>query len=82
MIRPNDVINMLCQNVEYTCKGFDYEGINWLGKPAPITKAQYEKGFAQYEAWKTKQDADKASAKSALLAKLGITEDEAKLLLS
>ena len=44
--------------------------------------------FATYQADKAKVEADaleaetKATAKSALLAKLGITEDEAKLLLS
>jgi hypothetical protein len=35
-----------------------------------------------FDAWKTEQDAKAAADKSALLAKLGITADEAKLLLS
>ena len=46
--------------------------------------AQYEMDKAQTDknaADKAKADADKASARTALLAKLGITADEAKLLL-
>ena len=42
---------------------------------------QYEKDIVQAEARKAEAEA-RAVAKSALLAKLGITADEAKLLLS
>jgi hypothetical protein len=48
----------------------------------PITKEQFEAGFAQYDAWKAQQDSDKAAVKQALLDKLGITAEEATLLLS
>ena len=48
----------------------------------PITKAQFEAGFSAFDAWKAEQDAAKAAEKTALLARLGITNDEAKLLLS
>jgi len=53
-----------------------------------INREMNDEEFAQYELdQKTAADAAKAAeeaaaAKSALLAKLGITEDEAKLLLS
>ena len=43
--------------------------------------AQWDKDIAEAEAQKA-EAALKAAEKSALLAKLGITEDEAKLLLS
>ena len=82
MAKAGEVLSMLCPGVEYTSYGDIYEDIVWNnGKPA-ITKSQYEAGFAQYDAWKSEQDANKADAKSALLNRLGITEDEAKLLLS
>ena len=42
---------------------------------------QYKKDVEQYEAQKAEAEA-KAVAKSALLKRLGLTEDEAKLLLS
>ena len=48
----------------------------------PVNEAEYEAGFAQYDAWKAEQDAKAAADKATLLAKLGITADEAKLLLS
>jgi len=81
MAKGGDVLTMLIPNGGWIITGNEYEGINFL-ECEPITKKQYTDGFAQYDAWKAEQDADKASAKSALLAKLGITEDEAKLLLS
>lgn len=43
--------------------------------------AQYEKEQAEYAAIKAEAEA-KAQAKAALLAQLGITEEQAKLLLS
>ena len=73
---------MLCPNVEVAIVGDKYEDINWFGNAPAITKKQFEDGFKQFEAWKADQEAQKASAKSALLARLGMTEDEAKLLLS
>jgi len=75
-----EVLNMLIPNGGWTITGYDWEGVQFH-ECEPITKKQFTDGFAQFDAWKAKQDADKASAKSALLAKLGITEDEAKLLL-
>jgi hypothetical protein len=82
MTRPNDIIRMLVGNVEFVCRGSNYDDIDWLGNTPPITKEQYEKGFEQYNAWKAEQEAIQAEAKTALLDRLGITEDEAKLLLS
>lgn len=82
MLRNHEVLHMLCEGVEYNFKGQNYEDIDWLGKQPAITKAQFEAGFAQYDAWKAEQDAAQATAKAALLAQLGITEEQAKLLLS
>lgn len=78
----HEVLHMLCEGVEYNFLGSEYEDIDWLGKKPAITKAQFEAGFAKYEAWKTEQDQAKATAKAALLDRLGITEEEAKLLLA
>jgi hypothetical protein len=81
MAKCYEVLEFLIPNGGWYQVGEEYEGIQFL-ECEPITKKQYTDGFAQYDAWKAEQDADKATAKSALLAKLGITEDEAKLLLS
>ena len=80
MANKIEVLTMLIPNGGWTMTGDDYEGISFF-ECEPITKAQFEAGFAQYDAWKAKQDSDKATARAALLAKLGITAEEAQLLL-
>jgi len=82
MAKGYEVLEMLCKGVEYVCRGENFEDIDWLGKKPTITKNEFEAGFAQYDAWKAEQDAAQAAAKAALLDRLSITEDEAKLLLS
>jgi hypothetical protein len=62
-------------------QGDTYEGIQFL-ECEPISKEEFEAGFAKYDAWKAEQDEAKAAKKAALLDRLGITEDEAKLLLA
>ena len=76
-----NVLSYLIPNGGWIITGNDYEGIQFL-ECEPITKAQFEAGFAQYDTWKAEQDAKAVADKAALLAKLGITADEAKLLLS
>jgi glycogen synthase len=75
------VLTMLCPNVEFTITGDDWDSIIWNSGTAPITKKQFEDGFAQYDAWKAEKDAAKAAQKAALLERLGITQEEANLLL-
>ena len=81
MATGGDVLSMLCPEKEWVIYGDDFDSIQWV-KGEPITKAQFEAGFAQYDAWKAQQDSKAAADKAALLTKLGITADEAKLLLS
>jgi hypothetical protein len=81
MAKGYEVLEMLLPNGGWYMSGDQYEGIQFL-ECEPITKAQFEAGFAQYDAWKAEQDAEKAAEKQALLDRLGITADEAKLLLS
>ena len=81
MARGNEVLNMLIPQGGWIISGNDYEGITFL-ECEPITKTDYEAGFAKYDAWKAEQDSKAAADKAALLTKLGITADEAKLLLS
>jgi hypothetical protein len=80
MAKAYEVLQMLIPQGGWAMTGEEYEGIEWL-ECEPITKAQFEAGFAQFDAWKAEQDSKAAADKAALLAKLGITADEAKLLL-
>ena len=82
MAKPYEVLMMLIPNGGYVQYGEEYEGIQFL-ECEPITKNQYEAGFAQYDAWKIEQDAAKAQAKAAAeakLAALGLTADDLRAL--
>lgn len=80
MATASEVLTMLIPNGGWYISGTEYEGIQFL-ECEPITKAQFEAGFAQYDAWKAEQEATKATAKAALLTRLGLTQEEAALLL-
>jgi Na+-transporting NADH:ubiquinone oxidoreductase subunit NqrF len=78
MANSIQVLGMLIPNGGYVQTGTEYEGIEFIDCE-PITKKQYTDGFAQYNAWKAKQEADKAAAKAVAQAKLtalGLTEDD------
>jgi helix-turn-helix protein len=81
MAKGGEVLSMLIPSGGWVIQGDDFNTIQFL-ECEPITKAQFEAGFAQYDAWKVEQDSQAATDKTALLAKLGITADEAKLLLN
>jgi hypothetical protein len=81
MATASEVLTMLIPTGGWIVRGNDWEGIEFL-ECEPITKKQFTDGFAQYDTWKAEQDAAKTQAKADLLARLGITEDEARLLLS
>jgi hypothetical protein len=82
MATRSDVLQMLIPNGGWVAVGEEYEGITFL-ECEPITKAQFEAGFAKFDAWKTKQDAADIAAKEAAQAKLtalGLTIDDLKAL--
>lgn len=81
MANGTDVLKMLFPNGGWAIRGDEYEGIDFINIE-PITKTEYDKAFAEYDAWKTEQEAKAEADKAALRAKLGITADEANLLLS
>ena len=82
MIKSYEVLSYLRPNGGYVQIGEEYEGIQFIDCE-PITKAEYEVGFAQYDDWKAEQDAAQAAAKAAAeakLAALGLTPDDFKAL--
>ena len=76
-------IQKLKPNSEYAFKNHDYSTIEWfvLEGNAP-TETEIDQAIEQVKADELTETANKAAAKAALLQRLGITEDEAKLLLS
>ena len=81
MEMTSDVLAMLIPTGGYVLRGDDFADVEWI-EATPITQAQFDKGVADYSAWKAEQDTKAAADKAALLTKLGITADEAKLLLN
>ena len=80
MAKGKDVLGMLIPTGGWVITGDKYEDIQFI-EADPITKEEFEAGFAAYDAYKIEQDKIAADTKSSLLERLGITEDEAKLLL-
>jgi len=81
MATTQQVLGMLIPDGGYVATGDNYEGIQFIDCE-PITKAQFDAGFAAYDKWKADQEKTTAEAKAALLERLGITAEEAALLLS
>ena len=82
MARGADVLKMLRPNGGWIITEDDFNSIQFI-HAEPITKAEFEAGFAQYDAWKAEQDAAVVAAKEAAttkLAALGLTTDDLKAL--
>lgn len=67
---------------EWTLDGDNYEGLTWLSNTTKPTKATLDGLWDEVLAELRAKKAAQATAKAALLDRLGITADEAKLLLS
>ena len=79
----HQAIQSLRPNSEYTYQNRDYSTIKWIvleGK-AP-TQAEIDAAIKQIKADEIAEAQAKTQAKTELLERLGITEQEAKLLLS
>lgn len=76
-------IYKLCPTAEFSFSDNDYATIKWdvLDGDAP-TKAEVDAAIEQIKAEEAQIEIDKAAEKAALLERLGITDSEAKLLLS
>ena len=77
-----EVLSFLIPNGGFVMTGNDFDSVEFI-EAEPITKAQFEAGFAQYDAWKAEQDAKAETAKTnaqAKLAALGLTADDLKAL--
>jgi len=76
-------IRKLKPNSEFSFTSNDYSTIKWdvLEGNAP-TQAEIDAAIEQVKADKITEAATKAAQKAALLAQLGITAEQAKLLLS
>ncbi len=81
MAKGGEVLSMLIPTGGWVITADDFDSIRYDEGVTPITKKEFEAGFAKYDAWKEAQDAAKANEKAAILERLGITAEEATLLL-
>jgi hypothetical protein len=82
MARGTDVLQMLRPDGGWVIYGDDFDSIQWINCN-PVTKKEFEDGFAQYDAWKAQSEAEaiaKKAAAEAKLAALGLTADDLKAL--
>jgi hypothetical protein len=82
MAKNYEVLQMLIPQGGWATTGENFENILFL-ECEPITKAEFEAGLDQYDAWKAEKDAAKAAAKAAAeakLAALGLTTDDLRAL--
>ena len=83
MAKGYEVMEMLCPQGGWILIADDFDSITWVDDRPRCTKAEYQAGFAQYDAWKAEQEAAQATAKAAAeakLAALGLTADDLKAL--
>ena len=84
-----EVLRHLRPDGGYVSVGDDYKGITFI-EAEPFSNAEYEAAFTQVDAAKAQaeaaaritEQAEKDAARKAIFDKLGLSEDEAKLLLS
>jgi hypothetical protein len=81
MAQGDEVLSMLIPTGGWVISGDNFDSIIYDQGVTPITKKQFTDGFAAFDTWKAQQDIAKATAKAALLDRLGITAEEASLLL-
>ena len=79
----SNAILKLKPNSQFVYYGSDYSTIKWdvLDVDAP-TQAEIDKAIEQVKIEEAQAEVTKAQAKADLLTRLGITADEARLLLS
>ena len=83
-ITHNEIIEAIASlrpNAEWRLEGDDYSAIEWLSDGDAPTLAEIEKEVIELPKRREAEALAKATAKADLYAKLGLTEDEAKLLL-
>lgn len=76
-----NVLSMLIPNGGWVIVGDDFDSIRYDEGVKPITKKQFDDGFTAYDNWKATQEASVQAQKQAILDRLGLTADEAALLL-
>ena len=81
MIKTSDILAYLRPEGGWVIWGEDFDSIRWNDDVTPLTKKELDQGFKDYPHWKEAQDSAKEEARQVILDRLGLTADEAQLLL-
>lgn len=81
MIDYAAILSRKYKAAEWTLNGDDYAGLTWVSDSAKPTKAALDALWDEVKAEIEAEIKGKADAKASLLEKLGITAEEATLLL-
>lgn len=77
----DEVLSILRPNGGYVIWNNDFNTIRYDDGVQPITKKEFDETFKKLDEIKQAEAAAKTATRQALLNKLGITEEEARLLL-
>lgn len=81
MAKAVDILEYLIPAGGWTIVGDDFDSITYDEGVTPVTKKQFDDAAKVVTERKASDAAERAAAKAALLERLGITADEAALLL-
>ena len=82
MAQGFEVLEMLIPTGGWVIYGDDFNSIIYDEGVKPISKKEYTDGFAKVDAFKAAEAEAKAAQRQAILDRLGLTSEEAALLLS
>lgn len=82
IIKGVDVLRVLCPDGGWVISESDFDNIIWTDDRPRCTKEAFEKKLIELQEKAAEEEMNRQIARNALLEKLGITEEEAKLLLS
>ena len=80
MATARDVLTMLIPDGGWIITGNEYEGIQFISCD-PITEKEFKDGFAKVDAWLAGETIKKDADRKVILDRLGITAEEAAILL-
>lgn len=81
MAKAADVLNHLIPTGGWTIEGEDFASIVYDEGVTPITKKQFTDTFAVVDSLNATKAEEAAAKKAAILERLNITEEEARILL-
>ena len=82
MINGGDILQYLLPDGGWAISGMDFDSIIYDDGIVPITKEQFEQAIPVVQEIEKNKQIETAAARAALLKRLGITAEEARLLLS